>query len=302
MIEVLKDGYVPFSESLTIREKLIASRFLAIPELVRNIYLDSMPAIATAQGQTQERGQNFPVRPAITGVTQGLPTIHFDFGSYKLSDLAQAQLDSVVGFLSATPDAGLVVHAHTDEVSGYLVNFYLSQKRAQSVIEYLTGKGVAEKRLFPFGHGKMKMLFPNARTIEEHRLNRRATFEIFTLAQFNQFLAEAPQHSFRYLNSLHKEAHHAQGIEFMVQFAATKSPVNPSFYARIMETLPQSDIIYYFQNDRFHRYSVGTFPCIQPALEMHGHLGKLGFDAFVVAFRNGQRIGLDEAIQAQANR
>ncbi|HSV76942.1 MAG TPA: OmpA family protein [Bacteroidales bacterium] len=302
MIEVLKDGYAPFSETLTIREKLIASQFLAVPEIVRNIYLNAMPLVGATTPQNQRPGQNFPTRPAITGVTEGFPTIHFDFGRYNLTTFAKSQLDSIVRFMRANTGTGFVVHAHTDEVSGYLFNFYLSQKRAQSVIKYLTDQGIPLNRLYPFGHGKMMMLFPNARTTEEHRLNRRATFEQFNLAEFNQFLAEAPRHSFRYLNSLHKEAHHARGVEFMVQFAATRSPVNPSFYARIMETMPQVDIIYYYSMDRLHRYSVGTFQAINQALAVRRQLSNLGFDAFVVAFRDGQRIVLSDAIRAQTAR
>ncbi|HSV89313.1 MAG TPA: OmpA family protein [Bacteroidales bacterium] len=302
MIEVVKDGYVPFSESLTIREKLIASRFLAVPEITKDIYLDTMPLAAATPRQIQQPEQNFPLRPAITGKTAGLPTVYFDLGSYSLTNAAKSQLDSVVNFLRANADAGIVVHAHTDEISGYLFNFYLSQKRAQSVIEYITRMGIPENRLYPFGHGKMNMVIPDATTPEEHRLNRRATFEVFALEEFNQFLAEAPRHSFRYLNSLHKEAHHAVGIEFMVQFAATRSPVNPRFYSRIMNALPHLDIIYYYNVDRFHRYSIGTFPAINQALEISRQLGNMGFDAFVVAFRNGQRISLNEAIQAQSTR
>lgn len=300
IVEVVEDGYTPFSESLSVKDKLIASRFLSVPEFEKNVTMHPAPAPVARREEIGPDG-TFPVRPAITGITEGLPTVHFDFARFDLTTYARMQLDSVLRFLDTQPGAGLVIHAHTDEVSGYLFNFYLSQKRAHSIIDYLVSRGVTEDRLYPFGHGKMELKIVNAQTPEEHRQNRRATFEVITLPDFNAFLADAPRHSFRFLNSLHKEAHYARGVEFMVQFAATRNPVHPQYYRRIMEAFPQLDIMYYYDIDRFHRYSVGTFDNLNRAMEVHRRLRELGFDAFVVAFRDGERISLSEANQLLQN-
>ncbi len=295
IVEVVEDGFTPFSESLSIKDKLIASRFLSVPEFEKNIALNPAPALAARPPDRTVESGTFLVRPAITGITEGLPTVYFEFARFDLTPFARQQLDSVLTFLNRFPGAGLVVHAHTDEVSGYLFNFFLSQKRAHSIIDYLVSRGIGEQRLYPFGHGKMDLVITNARYANEHRLNRRATFEVIPMPDFSEFLAEAPRHSFRYLNSLHKEAYHARGVEFMVQFAATRNPVHPQFYRRIMETFPQADILYYYDIDRFHRYSVGTFKNLNQAMDLHRRLRDLGFDAFVVAFRDGDRISLSEA-------
>jgi peptidoglycan-associated lipoprotein len=302
IVEVVEDGYSPFSESLSIKDKLIASRFLSVPEFEKNVTMMPAPALVARQADELRPDGTFPVRPAITGITEGLPTVHFEFARFDLTNFARMQLDSVLAFLATRPGAGLVIHAHTDEVSGYLFNFYLSQKRAHSVIDYLVSRGITEDRLYPFGHGKMELVVTNARTAEEHRLNRRATFEVITLPDFNAFLADAPRHSFRYLNSLQKEAHYARGVEFMVQFAATRNPAHPQYYRRIMEAFPQLDILYYYDIDRFHRYSVGTFKELNRAMEVHRRLRELGFDVFVVAFRDGERISISEANQLLQNK
>jgi outer membrane protein OmpA-like peptidoglycan-associated protein len=301
IVEVVEDGFSPFSESLSVKDKLIASRFLSVPEFQKNVEMSPAPMMAARTDDELGPDGSFPTRPAITGITEGLPTVHFDFARFDLTSFAQLQLDSVLSFLDTQAGAGLVVHAHTDEVSGYLFNFYLSQKRAHTVIDYLLSRGISEDRLYPFGHGKMSLVVVNARTAEEHRLNRRATFEVIPMPDFTTFLADAPRHSFRYLNSLEKEAHYARGIEFMVQFAATRNPVHPQYYRRIMEAFPQMDILYYYDRDRFHRYSVGTFRQLNQAMDVHRRLRELGFDAFVVAFRNGERISLSEANQLLEN-
>lgn len=297
MVEAEKSGFEPFFQTLSVKDKLIASRFLAIPEFRLDIELATRALPPPQAVAAQPRPEQIPTRPDITGITQGLPTIHFEFARYSLTPFAQQQLDSVIAFLRLYPNAGLIVHAHTDVIAGYLFNFYLSQNRAQSVINYLVSRGIPEDRIYPLGHGKMDMIFPNARTPEEHRRNRRATFEIINAPRFEQFLDQAPRLSFRYLNSLHKEVHQARGIEFMIQFAATRLPVNPQYYERIINRFPNYDIIYYYGRDRLHRYSVGAFTNLEKANTVVGQLRELGFQAFVVAFRNGNRISITEAIQ-----
>jgi peptidoglycan-associated lipoprotein len=315
-VEVIHPEYYPYSEYFSVKEKLIASRFLVITDFEKDIELlpvapllleedeitadplEIRPMPDRAEMPYDElvpEAETFPVRPDIYGERDGLPVIYFDFGNASLTPLGRQQADSVVAFLKNRPGAGLVVHGHTDEVSGYLFNFYLSQRRAHTIVEYLVSQGVEPGRLYPFGHGKMELAVRNAQTPEEHQLNRRGEFEAIPLDGFNRFLSQAPRHSFRYLNSLQKEAHHASGIEFMVQFVATKNPVHPQFYRKIMEAMPQHDIIYYYDIDRFHRYSVGSFRELNAAVNIHRRLRELGYDTYIVAFRDGERISVAEA-------
>ncbi len=44
--------------------------------------------------------------------------------------------------------------AHTDHIGGEQFNFDLSQKRAQSVVNYLTQKGISPRRLVAKGYGE----------------------------------------------------------------------------------------------------------------------------------------------------
>ncbi len=226
----------------------------------------------------------------------GLPVIYFDFGKASLRDFAKQQLDTVIMFMEANPEKGVIIHAHTDEVSGYLFNFYLSQQRAQSILRYLERQGIDRARVYPKGHGKSSLVAPNATTQREHQLNRRADFQSIPLNEFNDYLATSSRHSFRYLNSIEKDAHFAQGIEFMVQFMASNVPIHPDFYRKIMRNIPHVDIIYYYDaEDHYHRYLVGSFRDFSSAYTMQRELRTLGYEIYMVAFENGERIPVSQA-------
>nr|HMU05560.1 OmpA family protein [Saprospiraceae bacterium] len=57
----------------------------------------------------------------------------------------------------------------------------LSQKRAQSVVDYLISKSISSSRLIPKGYGE-SLLIDNCLcescTEEQHQTNRRTTFKI----------------------------------------------------------------------------------------------------------------------------
>jgi len=56
-------------------------------------------------------------------------------------------------------------------------NINLSQKRVQSVVEYLIKKGISESRLQAIGHGEENPIATN-KTEEGRRINRRVEVEI----------------------------------------------------------------------------------------------------------------------------
>ena len=66
---------------------------------------------------------------------------------------------------------------HTDNVGGDEFNLKLSQDRADSVQEYLIGKGIEPDRVKSIGYGETVPVAKND-TPEGQRLNRRVEFKI----------------------------------------------------------------------------------------------------------------------------
>jgi outer membrane protein OmpA-like peptidoglycan-associated protein/tetratricopeptide (TPR) repeat protein len=327
-ISAYPEGYHELADTLAVKDQLLANRFNVIRDFEKNFTLipssrllaankpagngtntiaDPNAAVIenviadvikeNAGNQNTVANTDSALRPVIpfTLSDAGFPTIFFDFNRSVLTDEAMAQLDTVIRFLQSNPEKGVIVHAHTDVISGYLFNHFLSQQRAQSIQAHLRKNGIDPARLYMRAYGKTQLAVLNARSDQEHRLNRRATFESIPKEQLQDYFGEASRHSFRYLNSIEKDAYFATGVEFMVQFMASNVPINPQFYKKIMDNVPDTDIIYYYDTDRFHRYLVGSFNNFDAAFHMQRTLRQLGYEIYIVAFHNGERIPVSKA-------
>ena len=80
--------------------------------------------------------------------------INYAFGSYEITEESKTALDSVVQLLTANPTITIELMAHTDFVGSDKFNSELSQKRAQSVVDYLISKGISSGRLVAKGYGE----------------------------------------------------------------------------------------------------------------------------------------------------
>ncbi|MFN2395748.1 MAG: OmpA family protein [Bacteroidales bacterium] len=304
-ISAYPENYQPFEDTLAVRDQLLANRFLVITDYERNIELKPLDYEEESDEQDELASDNEPtISDLISRERDGdpftlrdedFPEIYFDFGAAGLSAQAISKLETVVDFLKNNPDKGVIIHGHTDEISGYLINFFLSQQRAKSVADHFQRNGIDASRIYTIGHGKMDLVVKNASTSDEHRMNRRANFQSIPIEELKAFLENASTFSFRYLNSIQKEAYFAEGIEFMVQFIASNVPINPQYYRKIMNNIPDVDIIYYYDTDRYHRYLVGSFRDFGSAFKMQKRLRELGYEIYIVAFDNGERIPVSRA-------
>ena len=84
-----------------------------------------------------------------------LDNIFYDFDRATLRDESKAELDSLVNMLNEYPDIVIELSAHTDRKGSNEYNQNLSQRRAQSVIDYLVESGIQKKRLQAVGYGKL---------------------------------------------------------------------------------------------------------------------------------------------------
>ncbi|MFD0793746.1 OmpA family protein [Mucilaginibacter litoreus] len=106
-----------------------------------------------------------------------LKNIFFDTGKFELKAESKAELQKLSEFLKMNPAIRIEISGYTDDVGNDQANQTLSEKRAQSVYEYLTAGGTSAARLVYKGYGEAKPIAPN--TSDENRaLNRRTEFMI----------------------------------------------------------------------------------------------------------------------------
>lgn len=80
--------------------------------------------------------------------------VFYEFGKWELTKESEQSLNSLVKLLEDNPNITIELAAHTDMKGDSIFNERLSQRRAESVVNYLIKKGIAADRLTPVGYGE----------------------------------------------------------------------------------------------------------------------------------------------------
>jgi len=103
--------------------------------------------------------------------------ITFATNSYAIEPQFQSTLDRVAQTLSQYNQTFIDVKGHTDSTGGDEINIPLSRNRAESVANYLVGRGVQRQRIATAGFGSSQPVASNA-TPEGRAQNRRVEIKI----------------------------------------------------------------------------------------------------------------------------
>lgn len=109
--------------------------------------------------------------------TVTLRSINFETGSAKLISDSRTALDEIVRTLKNQRNLKVEIVGHTDDEGNDSYNLLLSQQRAESVRQYLIGKGIAPERLVSIGMGEAQPVSGND-TPEGRVANRRVEFKV----------------------------------------------------------------------------------------------------------------------------
>ena len=82
--------------------------------------------------------------------------IFYDFDKATLRPESTQALDSLITLLNENPNITIELSSHTDFRGADAYNQRLSQRRAESVVNYLIDHGIAQDRLSPVGYGEEK--------------------------------------------------------------------------------------------------------------------------------------------------
>jgi outer membrane protein OmpA-like peptidoglycan-associated protein len=120
---------------------------------------------------------NVSLDPLTTLSNGVLNNIYFETGKADLQDKSKTELNKLVVFLQTNKTVKLEISGHTDDVGNDKQNLTLSQKRAQSVVNYLSAAGIAVVRVKAIGYGKTRPVVPNT-SDDNRRLNRRIEWRV----------------------------------------------------------------------------------------------------------------------------
>lgn len=124
-----------------------------------------------------------------------LPEIQYELGKWDLQPQFEDSLQGLIEILQLNPNITVELGSHTDNRGSEASNDILSQKRAQSVCDYLVIRGIDPLRLTAKGYGervprtvdgkKLTEEYINSLPTEEqkeraHQLNRRTEFKVLS--------------------------------------------------------------------------------------------------------------------------
>lgn len=117
------------------------------------------------------------IKDAIDDINKILSdVVLFDFDKYDLTEEAIPVLNQVAVILKQHPYADVIVEGHTDSKGSDAYNQKLSEKRANTVVNYLKDQGVT-CGLTPIGYGESRPVTDNS-TEELRHQNRRIEFRL----------------------------------------------------------------------------------------------------------------------------
>lgn len=121
-----------------------------------------------------------PIDVIITDTQVVLKSIFFEFDKSNITQEGAFELDKLVQVMKNNPKLVIRSKSHTDTQGTDKYNMELSERRAQSTVQYIISKGIDPKRISGKGCGETQLRIScgDNCTEEQHAINRRSEFLI----------------------------------------------------------------------------------------------------------------------------
>ena len=109
--------------------------------------------------------------------------------------LFRSELDKLVDILIDNPEISIELSSHTDSVDTESYNMRLSQRRAESAVQYIVSAGIDPSRIMAKGYGESRPIARNTNpdgtdNPEGRQKNRRTEFKVTRIDQSKKQLTE----------------------------------------------------------------------------------------------------------------
>ena len=163
-----RDGYLTKRQSFTTLGKSVSPETLK--ELVTNITFDTLMVLDKK----------------VKNVSFVLNNIYFGYDSADIRPAAARELNKLAQLLEDNPEIKIEMGSHTDSIASDVYNLELSQRRAQSTVNYLIRRGIDPKRLTAKGYGERVPIARNTNpdgtdNPAGRQKNRRTEFRILEI-------------------------------------------------------------------------------------------------------------------------
>lgn len=142
---------------------------------------DAVSIIGTSTLDIELKRNVFPIEVG-TDLAKlfNISIIYFDLDKWNIRPDAAEDLEKIIQVLHQYPAMTIDIRSHTDSRQTHKYNEQLSDKRANSTLEFIVNNGIARNRLTAKGYGETQLLNNCADnqpcSEEEHQKNRRSEF------------------------------------------------------------------------------------------------------------------------------
>lgn len=121
--------------------------------------------------------KDIPMKKIEKGESVVLENIFYETDKFDLKEESIIELQKLISYLNQYPSLSIEIGGHTDNVGTESYNLVLSNKRAESVFNYLVGQGISPDRLSSKGYGFAIPVASND-TESGRSQNRRTEFKV----------------------------------------------------------------------------------------------------------------------------
>lgn len=162
---------------------LIAALFAVIIVILSLILFKKSPEMEpSAKSLSDQKVMTLVIDPKVDEKVVVLGDTHFNYAKFSLTRQAKTLLDRDVQVLKENPNMHVRMAGYTSAMGSKKVNQVLSEKRANSVRDYLIEKGIAPGRITVIGYGRTRPALyeenPGNIDSEEAMANMRVLFEV----------------------------------------------------------------------------------------------------------------------------
>lgn len=238
--------------------------------------------------------------------------IFYDFNKASLRSESRNELKKLASMLTETPNVIIQINSHTDVRGRDAYNLRLSQRRAQSVVDYLTRNGISAERLFARGFGESKPILKNAATEDEHQLNRRTSFRVLAILEksssqmpdkmpsviIEQPVIKKQKAPVETIVEIVKPP--ISGLSYCVQlFSSNKKMTNDAHFSVLISNTSNTRLIEH-KVGGVYKYEIGERSTYSKAVALRTKIVSLGHkDCFITAYRDGKKISVNSAIKME---
>jgi outer membrane protein OmpA-like peptidoglycan-associated protein len=163
------DGYLIKRQAYTTKGRSVDPTTLK--DLITNVTLDTTLVLDKI-----ELNKIFP-----------LENIYYNFNRADIREDAAKELNKLVQLLIDNPEIKIELGSHTDSVDSESFNINLSQRRAESAVQYILQNGIAPDRITAKGYGESKPIARNTNPDGTdnplgRQRNRRTEFKILEIS------------------------------------------------------------------------------------------------------------------------